>query len=91
MNQTVEARRTLDTIRRQQLGLPEHNEGHGYESRYKHGCRCQPCRQAANTARNRRRDQEKQQRTCQHCNTAFRWPGLLDHHHATRQCGNPLA
>ena len=89
MSPLTEARRTIDRARRQQLGLPEHHEGHGYESRYKHGCRCEPCRHAANHARLERRRREREQRTCSRCRTVFRWPGLLYHHHSTSRCWLP--
>jgi len=84
---TAAVRELVDQHRRQQLGLPPRNDGHGYESRYKHGCRCSSCTNAANEARNARRAQEREQRTCRRCQTVFRWPGLLDHHHSTHPCG----
>ena len=48
-------RQLVDARLRVRHGLPVAEEGHGYENKYKHGCRCEACKLAATEARKIRR------------------------------------
>jgi len=48
-------RKLIDARLRLKHGLIFGDQGHGYENKYKHGCRCDACKRAATEARKRRR------------------------------------
>lgn len=48
-------RKQVNDKLREQKGLPIAEEGHGYSSKYRNGCRCEACTLAATEDRKRRR------------------------------------